>query len=166
MKPFLISATQPPPPNHPFLCLAQWDPMHISVTATIRRGSFILGFSYPPGVDPSVGKIPWRRERLPTSVFWPREFRGLHSAWGHKDSDTTKGLSLSLHFKLLNLCVCILFLFIFGCAWSSWLLAGFLWLWWARLLSICAARASHCHGFSGCGWWALELRLSSCGTWA
>ena len=29
-----------------------------------------------PGFDPWVGKIPWRRERLPTSVFWPGEFRG------------------------------------------------------------------------------------------
>ena len=24
-----------------------------------------------------VGKIPWRRERLPTPIFWPREFHGL-----------------------------------------------------------------------------------------
>ena len=24
-----------------------------------------------------VGKIPWRRERLLTPVFWPREFHGL-----------------------------------------------------------------------------------------
>jgi len=24
-----------------------------------------------PGFDPWVGKIPWRRERLPTPVFWP-----------------------------------------------------------------------------------------------
>ena len=24
-----------------------------------------------------VGKIPWRRERLPTPVFWPGEFHGL-----------------------------------------------------------------------------------------
>ena len=23
------------------------------------------------------GKIPWRRERLPTPVFWPGEFHGL-----------------------------------------------------------------------------------------
>ena len=27
--------------------------------------------------DPLVGKIPWRRERLPTPVFWPRELHGL-----------------------------------------------------------------------------------------
>ena len=26
------------------------------------------------GFDPWVGKIPWRRERLPTPVFWPGEF--------------------------------------------------------------------------------------------
>ena len=26
-----------------------------------------------------VGKIPWRRERLPTSVFWPGEFHELYS---------------------------------------------------------------------------------------
>jgi len=30
-----------------------------------------------PGYDPWVGKIPWRKERLPTPVFWPREFHGL-----------------------------------------------------------------------------------------
>ena len=27
-----------------------------------------------PRFDPWVGKIPWRRERLPTPVFWPGEF--------------------------------------------------------------------------------------------
>ena len=29
-----------------------------------------------PGFDPWVGKIPWRREQLPTPVFWPGEFHG------------------------------------------------------------------------------------------
>ena len=28
-----------------------------------------------------VGKIPWRREELPTLVFWPGEFHGLYSPW-------------------------------------------------------------------------------------
>ena len=40
--------------------------------------------------DPWVGKIPWRKERLLTPVFWPREFHGLYSPWGHRvgrDSD-------------------------------------------------------------------------------
>ena len=49
-----------------------------------------------PGFDPWVGKIPWRRERLPTPVFWPGEFHGLYSPWGRKESDTTERLSLSL----------------------------------------------------------------------
>ena len=47
-----------------------------------------------PGFDPWVGKFPWRRERLPTPVFWPGEFHGLYSPWGHKELDTTEWLSL------------------------------------------------------------------------
>ena len=38
----------------------------------------------------------WRRDRLPTPVFWPREFHGLYSPWGHKELDTTEQLSLRL----------------------------------------------------------------------
>ena len=48
-----------------------------------------------PGFDPWVGKIPERRERLPTPVFNPGEFQGLYSPWGRKDSDTTEQLSLA-----------------------------------------------------------------------
>ena len=40
--------------------------------------------------DPWLGKIPWRREQLFTVVFWPGEFHGLYSPWGHKESDTTE----------------------------------------------------------------------------
>ena len=47
------------------------------------------------GSIPGVGKIPWRREQLPTPAFWPGEFHGLYSPWGRKESDTTKGLPLS-----------------------------------------------------------------------
>jgi len=43
-----------------------------------------------------VGKISWRTERLPNPVFWPGEFQGLCSPWGHKESDTTERLSFSL----------------------------------------------------------------------
>ena len=48
-----------------------------------------------PGFNPWVGKIPWRRERLPTPVFCPGEFHGLQNPWGHKESDTTRQLSLT-----------------------------------------------------------------------
>ena len=46
------------------------------------------------GFDPWIGKIPWRRERLPTPVFWPGEFHGLYSLWGPKELDTTEQLSI------------------------------------------------------------------------
>ena len=36
------------------------------------------------GFDPWLGKIPWRTEQLPTPVFWPGEFHGLCSPWGHE----------------------------------------------------------------------------------
>ena len=45
-------------------------------------------------VWPWVGKIPWRRERLPTPVFWPGEFHGPYSPWDCKELDTTEWLSL------------------------------------------------------------------------
>ena len=48
------------------------------------------------GFDPWVVKIPWRRERLPTPVFWHGEFHGLYNPWGLKESDTTEQFSLSL----------------------------------------------------------------------
>ena len=39
------------------------------------------------GFNPWVGKIPWRREQIPTPVFWPGEFHGLCGPWGCKESD-------------------------------------------------------------------------------
>ena len=38
--------------------------------------------------------------RLPTPVFWPGEFHGLYSIWGHKESDMTE--QLSLHFTSMG----------------------------------------------------------------
>ena len=37
-----------------------------------------------PRLNPWVGKIPWRREKLHTPVFWPGK------KWGHKELDTTE----------------------------------------------------------------------------
>ena len=47
-----------------------------------------------PEFNPWVGKIPWRREWLPTSVLLFREFHGWgslagYSPWDTKESDTT-----------------------------------------------------------------------------
>jgi len=60
----------------------------------------------PPGmwetwVRSLVGIIPWRKERLPTPVFWPGEFHGLYSPWVLKESDMTD--RPSLHFTYLPL---------------------------------------------------------------
>ena len=48
------------------------------------------------GLDPWVGKIPWRRARQPTPVFlpgestWTEDPGGLQSS-DHEESDTTEG---------------------------------------------------------------------------
>ena len=62
---------------------------------------------------------PWRRERLPTPVFWPGEFHGLYSPWGHKvlykamtrvnGDDGTCSLRAVTRFKL-NDRVCVIVL--------------------------------------------------------
>ena len=41
-------------------------------------------------VDPRVGKVLWRREKVPTPVFWPGEFHGLYSPWGRQELNTTE----------------------------------------------------------------------------
>ena len=46
---------------------------------------------------------PWRRKWQPTPVFLPGKLHGqrsFYSPWGHKESDTTEGLSLCV-------CLCI-----------------------------------------------------------
>ena len=55
-----------------------------------------------PQFDSWVRKIPWKKVRLPTPVFFPGEFHGQrslegYSPWGHKESDTTERLTVS-HF--------------------------------------------------------------------
>ena len=66
-----------------------------------------------------VGTIPRRREWLPTLVFLPGEFHGQrslvgYSPWGHKVSDMTEQLILSLQlpkeksFKSVNLLLLLL----------------------------------------------------------
>ena len=59
-----------------------------------------------PVLDPWVGKIPWRRQQLPTPVFWPGEFHGLFSPCICKELDTTERLSLSLSDPLWINCYC------------------------------------------------------------
>ena len=51
-----------------------------------------------PRFNPWLGKIPWRREWLPTPVFLPGEFYGQkslvgYSPWSHKESDMAERLT-------------------------------------------------------------------------
>ena len=46
-------------------------------------------------IDPWFGKIPWRRERLPTPVFFPKKFHGVYTPWGRKELDMTERLSIT-----------------------------------------------------------------------
>ena len=45
-----------------------------------------------------MGKIPWRRESLPTLAFWPGEFHGLYSPWGCKK----KKSSMKYNYKMIE----------------------------------------------------------------
>ena len=54
-----------------------------------------------PGLDPWVGKIPWRRKWQPTPVLVPGKVHGLrslvgYSPWGRKESDMTEQLVIVL----------------------------------------------------------------------
>ena len=80
-----------------FICVASFlsDNHFIWYTFLTRVFNLICLQCGRPGYDPWFGKIPWRREGLPTPVFWPREFHGLYSPWDHKESDTSEWLSLT-----------------------------------------------------------------------
>ena len=48
------------------------------------------------GSVPGLGRSSCRRERLASPVFWPGEFHGLYSQWGHKELDMTEQFAMSL----------------------------------------------------------------------
>ena len=59
-----------------------------------------------PGIDPWVGKIPWRRKCQPNPVLLPGKFHGRGSLvgcspWGREESDTTE----QLHFHFSVSCI-------------------------------------------------------------
>ena len=52
-----------------------------------------LPVMWETGFDPTVGNMPWRRERLPTALYWPGELHALYSPPGLKVSDTSDQIS-------------------------------------------------------------------------
>ena len=65
------------------LCLTLCSGVDCSLPASyihgISQARILEWVNRRPWFDPWVGKIPWRRELLPTAVFWPGEFHGLYS---------------------------------------------------------------------------------------
>ena len=59
----------------------------------------------PSVQEPWVAKIPWRREQLPSPVFWPGEFHGQRSLAGYTQSVHGVAKSLTqlsdIHFQLM-----------------------------------------------------------------
>ena len=101
------------------------DPRIDPISPTLQAGSLLLSYQGfqafivaqlvknplqygRPGFDSCVGKTPWRKEWLPTPVFWPGELHGLHSSWGRKESDTTEQLSLSVSKQISIFGICAL----------------------------------------------------------
>ena len=66
-----------------------------------------------PGFDPWAGKIPGRRERLPTPVFWSGEFHGLENSMGFQRAEYDLATFTSFDSNLL--CInCFDFFFFFA----------------------------------------------------
>ena len=102
------------PSNHLILCHPLLLPSSLFPTIRVFSNKSVLHIRWPKywsfsfNISPSnehsglcVGKIPWRREWLPTPVFLPEEFhepRSLAgcSPWGCKELDTTEWLTFSL----------------------------------------------------------------------
>ena len=45
--------------------------------------------------------LSWRRERLPSPVFWPGEFHGLYALWGHRVKHDWMTFTLLVPIKIL-----------------------------------------------------------------
>ena len=72
-------------------CTATFIPVVNPSRLTVDAGASLVAQlgKNPPAMREAwvrslVGKMPWRRERLPTPVFWPGESHGLYSQWGHR----------------------------------------------------------------------------------
>ena len=62
-----------------------------------------------------VGKIPWRRERLPTPIFWPGEFHGLYIVHGAAKSWTqlSDQVNYQVNFKIIKYILKIALVYIY-----------------------------------------------------
>ena len=86
------------------MCVCDFTVWYICDTYIIHKASLVAQLvKNPPAMQDTLvwflgWEVPLKKEQLPTPVFWPGEFHWLYSPWGHKESDTTERLSLSLGF--------------------------------------------------------------------
>ena len=74
--------------------MVQFSHLWASLVAQLVKNHLQCG---TPGFDPRVEKIPSRRERLPTPIFWrSREFHRLYRPRGCKESDATNGFNFQV----------------------------------------------------------------------
>ena len=61
------------------------SPLHLTPASSFLDKTVAQPVKNPLVPETWVGKIPWRREWLPTPVFWPGESHGLYRTWGRKE---------------------------------------------------------------------------------
>ena len=69
-----------------------WDQILIKLTLGFLGSSAGKEFTCNVrdlGLIPGLGRSPGKRKGY-TPGFWPGEFHGLYSPWGHKESDKTE----------------------------------------------------------------------------
>ena len=91
--------------------LMEWPPCHLVYDSKAlplqNRGDVLVAqlVKNPPAIQETwVWSLSWdnplEEGMTTTPVFWPGEFHGLYSPWGHKESDMTEWLSFSLSIYL------------------------------------------------------------------
>ena len=75
--------------------LSNWTELNWAVTSGGASAKESFCQCRRPGLDPWVGKIPWRRNWQPTPAFLPGKSHGLrslagYSPWGRQESDMTE----------------------------------------------------------------------------
>ena len=94
------SAATPPDLEHGVASLGPPVPAQAPLVAQLVKNPPAMWETW---VWSCIGKIPWRRERLPAPVFWPGEFRGLYIHGVSKSqtqlSDSHSRFRASLHLQ-------------------------------------------------------------------
>ena len=91
-------------------CIAKTTTILYSNLPPIKKKKRIHLHCGRPGIDTWIGKIPWKRDRLPTPVFWPGKSHAQRSLVGYsplgcKESDMTKHTAQELqHCLLIHRC--------------------------------------------------------------